>query len=157
MDIQVKEFESTDFDHAICLIEQLYQELGEDLENAQTLSVKLLEQLMQSSAGVLLVVKTFVTNEVVTLATLTESKAIYGGGRYGVLDEIFIAPKFRARHEGLNLKPEIREIAIKKGWGRIDVAAPTDAWYRTIRFYRNQQFRLTVPKFKYVVDLAGAA
>jgi len=157
MHIQVKEFENADFDEALCLVEQLYIELGEDVEHAKNLSVKFLEQLTQTGSGMVLLVKTFVTSEIVILATLTESTAIYGGGKYGVLDEIYTVSRFRSRHGDLDLRSEIRELAIKKGWGRIDVAAPTDAWYRTVRFCRNQQFRLTVPKFKYVVDLAGAA
>ncbi|MEP1093625.1 MAG: hypothetical protein ABJG78_00870 [Cyclobacteriaceae bacterium] len=157
MHIQVKEYENTDMDQVHHLIQQLYVELGENREEAIGLSVKFVQQLTQTSSGIVLVMKTFVTNEIVTVATLTESKAIFGGGKYGVLDEIFTRPKFRSRHGNVDLKPEIREIAVKKGWGRIDVAAPTDAWYRTVRFYRNQQFRLTVPKFKYVIDLAGAA
>ena len=157
MHIQVKEFESKDLDQVLHLIQQLYVELGENREKAKCLSARLAQQLTTTYPGILLVMKTFVTNECVTLATLTESRAIFGGGRYGVLDEIYTQRKYRSQHGNVDLKPEIREIAIKKGWGRIDVAAPTDAWYRTVRFYRNQRFRLTVPKFKYVIDLAGAA
>ncbi len=157
MNVHVKEIENIDFDHALRLVGALYLELGEDVDQVSSLAKKFLNNLVCNELSTTLVVKNFITNEIVTLATLTESKAIFSSGKYGVLDEIYTLPKCRSMNGELNFKDEIKEFAIGKGWGRIDVASPTDAWYRTVRFYRNQAFRLTVPKFKYIVDLAGAA
>lgn len=157
MNVQVKEIEHFELDQARKLVESLYLELGEDAVQIHRLARKFLDNLICNELAETLVVKNFITNEIVTLATLTESKAICSNGKYGVLDEIYTVPKCRTMNGELNFKDEIKEFAAGKGWGRIDVASPTDAWYRTVRFYRNQEFRLTVPKFKYIVDFAGAA
>ncbi len=157
MNVQVKEIEDIELPQALQLVESLYLELGESEDQANSLANRFLEKLVRSESSSILVVKEFITGKVVTLATLTESKAIFSCGKYGVLDEIYTVPKCRTMNGELNFKDEIKEFATGRGWGRIDVASPTDAWYRTVRFYRNQEYRLTVPKFKYIVDLAGAA
>ena len=157
MNVQVKEIERTEFDQSLQLVEALYYELGEESDQIPGMAKRFLNNLVSNELSTTLVVKNLLTNEIVTLATLTESRAIFSNGKYGVLDEIYTEPKCRTMNGELNFKDEIKEFAVGKGWGRIDVASPTDAWYRTVRFYRNQEFRLTVPKFKYIVDLAGAA
>ncbi len=157
MDIYVKEFESTEYDQALRLVDALYLNLGEDAKQVRSLSERFLKNLVENQSSTALVVKKYLTNEVITLATLTESKAIYSVGKYGVLDEIFTLPKYKALNGELAFKDEIKELVAEKGWCRVDIASPIDAWYRTVRFYRNQDLRLTVPKFKHIVDLAGAA
>lgn len=157
MQIQIEELKRNDVDQVTQLIESMYLELGEDACRVNRFAEKFVNQLYKNQNGVVLVVRTFITNELVKLVTLTPSKAIYGCGRYGVLDELYSEAKFRSQLNDVDLKDEIKEIALRKDWGRIDVAAPTDAWYRTVRFYRNQQLRLTTPKFRYVLELAGAA
>ncbi|MEQ9405157.1 MAG: hypothetical protein RIM99_16320 [Cyclobacteriaceae bacterium] len=150
MNIEVKEMEDYDFLSVENLIEELYAELGEPTANIGRLRDGFMSQLVENNSCMVLLFKNFVSGELMTLATLTESNAV-SGRKYGVLDEVFTRNKFRYGKRESELKNVIKGIALRKNWSRIDFAAPTDAWYRTIRFRNNQKLRLTAPKFKHVI------
>jgi len=86
----------------------------------------------------------------VGVITLSECFAIYAGGRYGVIDELYVVPEYRGRKVGQKLLETVREYARKKGWMRIDVTAPAgERWARTVRFYEREGFVFTGPKLKF--------
>lgn len=150
MNIEVKEMESTDFTQVENLTEELYAELGEPTADIRRLTDDFMTRLVENQSSMVLLIRSFVTAEVITLATLTTSNAI-SKGKYGVMDEIYTRVKFRSCDRKADLQEGVRILALQKGWDRIDVAAPTDAWHRTVRFHPNQQLKLTAPKFKHVV------
>jgi len=87
--------------------------------------------------------------EPVGVLTLTETFAIYAGGRYGVIDELYVAPEHRWRGIGRRLLEAAFEHGRARGWRRIDVTAPPGpAWERTVRFYELQGFVFTGPKLR---------
>jgi len=86
--------------------------------------------------------------------TLTEHVAIYAGGRYGVIDELFVVPERRSAGVGERLLAAARAHGAGKGWRRLDVTAPPGpAWQRTVRFYEAHGFVFTGPKLR--LDLPG--
>ncbi len=86
---------------------------------------------------------------IIGILTLTESQAIYAGGYYGVIDEMYVDPEFRSKDVGKKLVQQAKDPATEKGWKRIDVTAPTDGNVRTIRFYEKNGFVFTGPKLKF--------
>src|SRR5262245_46299575 len=87
------------------------------------------------------------------LLTLFESFAIYAGGAYGVINEMYVAPDRRSAGVGAALIEAAAAYGRGRGWKRIDVTAPeSPRWQRTRRFYETQGFRFTGPKLKRYLD-----
>jgi GNAT superfamily N-acetyltransferase len=81
--------------------------------------------------------------------TLTEHVAIYAGGRYGVIDELWVAREKRSQRVGERLVAAARTHGIGRGWRRIDVAAPPgQIGERPVRFYERLGFVFTGPKLR---------
>lgn len=90
----------------------------------------------------------------VGVLTLTEHFAIYAGGTYGVIDELYVAPEHRSSGVGARLLEAAAAHGAARGWRRIDVTAPPGtAWKRTVRFYESRGFVFTGPKLR--LDLPG--
>jgi GNAT superfamily N-acetyltransferase len=88
----------------------------------------------------------------VGVLTLTEHLAIYAGGRYGVIDELYVAPEHRSGGVGARLIAAARTHGIRHGWRRLDVTAPPGpAWERSVRFYEKLDFVFTGPKLRLVL------
>jgi len=83
------------------------------------------------------------------VATLSESWAAYAGGRYGILNEMYVVPEHRSRQVGARLIAAVRAHGRKRGWRRLDVTAPeSPRWDRSRRFYESLGFVFTGPKLK---------
>jgi GNAT superfamily N-acetyltransferase len=90
----------------------------------------------------------------VGVLTLTEHVAIYAGGRYGVIDELYVAPEHRSAGVGARLIEAAKTHGAARGWRRLDVTAPPGAaWERSVRFYERLGFVFTGPKLR--LDLPG--
>ena len=88
-------------------------------------------------------------DEPVGVATLFEAFAIYAGGSYGVIDEMYVDPAWRGSGVGSRLLEAVREHGRDRGWVRIDVTAPPEKrWERTVRFYEREGFVFTGPKMR---------
>jgi len=84
------------------------------------------------------------------LLTLFESFAIYAGGAYGVINEMYVAPRHRSSGVGAALIEAAAACGRGRGWTRIDVTAPeSPRWTRTRRFYEARGFRFAGPKLKH--------
>jgi GNAT superfamily N-acetyltransferase/quercetin dioxygenase-like cupin family protein len=87
------------------------------------------------------------------LLTLFESFAIYLGGAYGVINEMYVAPGHRSTGVGAALIGAAAAWGRERGWSRLDVTAPeSPRWLRTRRFYESRGFRFTGPKLKLYLD-----
>lgn len=83
------------------------------------------------------------------MCCLAESFAVFAHGRYGVLNELWVAEAVRSRGIGAALITHCRSFGREQGWARIDVSAPPDRrWDRTFAFYQRTGFRLTGRKLK---------
>lgn len=131
------------------LLKELYLELGEEEESIPFLNKKLIEDILSSKQTDIYIIYNH-NNEAIGITTLTETQAIYAGGKYGVIDEMFVKPGYRSKNIGTQLIQNIKAIAVTKGWRRIDVTAPTEErWKRTVDFYEKNGFVFTGPKLKF--------
>ncbi len=60
----------------------------------------------------------------VGVLTLSTSFAIYAGGEYGVIDEMYVRPECRSQGVGRKLVEAAMGIARQRGWFRLDVTGP---------------------------------
>ena len=131
----------------IQLLKALYQELGEESSSVSFLSEDLIATLTSKSQTSVYLMRS--GPEVIGIITITESQAIYAGGKYGVIDEMYVIPSHRGREAGKQMIDFVSKKAIEHGWKRVDVTAPTEArWERTRRFYEENGFVFTGPKYK---------
>jgi GNAT superfamily N-acetyltransferase len=84
--------------------------------------------------------------------TLSTSFALYAGGEYGIIDEMYVSPEWRGQGIGKALVAEAVAIARDKRWSRLDVTGPVeDGEGRTAGFYRKAGFEFTGPKLRLLV------
>ena len=84
--------------------------------------------------------------------TLSESFALYAGGEYGVIDEMYVRPQFRGQGVGRALVDEAAAIARDRGWFRLHVTGPeNECDERAVRFYERLGFEFTGRKLRRLV------
>ena len=89
----------------------------------------------------------------VGILTLSPGFAIYAGGEYGVIDEMYVRPAWRGQGVGRVLVEQALGIARQRGWRRVDVTTPTDDHQNTAgRFYRGCGFEPTGEKLRLLLD-----
>ena len=134
------------------LLKDLYVELGDEGESVNFLSPEFVQQMLDSKNTEVYLAFNH-NRETVGILSLTESQAFYAGGKYGVIDEMYIVPGFRSNNIGSQIISDIKHIAKQKGWKRLDVTAPTEErWVRTVDFYKRNGFEFTGPKLKFKID-----
>ena len=140
-----------DLDSAIQLLKELYIELGEEEDSVKYLDPELLQKLTETGMTEIYLARTD-SLKTIGIMTITECQAIYAGGKYGLIDEMYIKPDFRSHSIGKQLVEKAKEIGEEKRWNRIDVTAPTEErWKRTVAFYEKSGFVFTGPKMKLIV------
>lgn len=86
----------------------------------------------------------------VGLITMSEAQALYAGGRFGVVHELYVLPSNRSQQQGRALIQKALEFAREKGWSRLEVGAPAyPQWARTKAFYLREGFEEVGPRLKY--------
>ena len=86
------------------------------------------------------------------LVTLNECAAIYAGGRFGEIPELFVVPEYRSGGVAAALVKSAVDFAEAQGWPRIEVGAPDQPrWQRTMSFYLKQGFVEVGPRLKYLL------
>ena len=151
MKVRIDKATNEEFEIVIQLLKELYIELGEEIESIKFLDLNVLKTLTDSGITDIYLAK--ITNlEIVGIMTITECQSIYAGGKYGLIDEMYIKPEFRSKNIGTALIEKIKEVGKEKKWKRIDVTAPTeDRWIRTVAFYEKSGFIYTGPKMKLII------
>jgi GNAT superfamily N-acetyltransferase len=85
--------------------------------------------------------------------TAGESGAVYAGGKFGVIHEMFIAPQIRSNGFGNQLIMKVKELAVDLLWKRLEVGAPLyPAWKRTKQFYLREGFVEVGPRLKWLTE-----
>lgn len=81
------------------------------------------------------------TNEAIGVITIAQATAIYNGGDFGVITELYVNRNLRSVGIGKSLIKNALEFARAKGWKKIEVGAPNKTeWPRTIEFYKKNGF-----------------
>ncbi|MEQ1744402.1 MAG: GNAT family N-acetyltransferase [Saprospiraceae bacterium] len=89
------------------------------------------------------------TDEVAGVITVVESLSLSAGGRYGVINELFVLPEYRSEGVGKMLLDFAKEIGEQRGWTRIEVTTPGDEFDKTLRFYEREGFWKIGPRYKF--------
>ena len=88
-------------------------------------------------------------NEIVGFITLIEANAIYAGGKYGVINELYVRPKFRSEGIGKQLLSYAAQVRKDSGWSRLELSTPEESkWRKTINFYLREGFVPTGKRMK---------
>ncbi|HTN20659.1 MAG TPA: GNAT family N-acetyltransferase [Pelobium sp.] len=83
------------------------------------------------------------------LIIISHSFAIYNGGDFGVITELYVAKEKRSQGIGRLLLEKAREFAKQNNWKKLEVGAPNKSeWPRTIDFYKENGFEEKGPKLR---------
>lgn len=83
-------------------------------------------------------------NAAAGVLTLTEARALYAGGAFGVIPEFYVAPGYRSKGIGAALLAAAREHGKARGWTRLEVTTPPlPEFDRALRFYQANGFEVT--------------
>jgi GNAT superfamily N-acetyltransferase len=131
-------------------VERLLRELGEEgAESGELDRAALARAWREEGSRALALLALTAEGELAGVLTLFEAFAIYAGGRYGIINEMYVVPAHRGVSLGAGLIAAAVWVGRERGWRRIDVTAPeSERWSRTRRFYEQQGFVFAGPKLK---------
>jgi len=102
-------------------------------------------------AGVIAMIA-YVDNQPVGAMTLNECAAIYAGGKFGEISELYVDPDRRSQGIAKQLLDSAQSEAVARGWKRIEVGAPGQPeWQRTLNFYVRNGFDEVGPRLRRLV------
>jgi GNAT superfamily N-acetyltransferase len=80
---------------------------------------------------------------------LNECAAIYAGGAFGEISELYVLPQFRSMRVGEFLLAAADKFAVTKGWPFLEVGTPgLPRWQRTVDFYLENGFSEIGPRLE---------
>jgi GNAT superfamily N-acetyltransferase len=80
---------------------------------------------------------------------MTEGMAIYAGGAFGQITELYVRPECRSGGLAAALVREAARFGKERGWKRLDVGAPGQPrWTRTLAFYLSAGFVEVGPRLR---------
>jgi len=143
----IRPYESRDADAVVEMLQALYTELGEEEESVEWLSASQVQGAVDAGTWIALAEAGGV---LVGLVTVTMTRAIYAGGAYAVIDEMYVVSEHRSAGAGKRLIEAAVAFARQSGCKRIDVTGPTEVekWQRTMAFYEQNGFTFTGNKLK---------
>ena len=90
-----------------------------------------------------------IDGEIVALLTLNECTAIYAGGLFGEISELYVEPEHRSVGIGPRLLEAANDFAARRGWPVLEVGAPgMPKWQRTLDFYETNGFVVIGPRLE---------
>jgi GNAT superfamily N-acetyltransferase len=88
-------------------------------------------------------------SEPLGMIVLNECAAIYAGGHFGEITELYVDPKHRSRGVASQLVGAAQGYANERGWKRLEVGAPHQPrWHRTLDFYLREGFEEVGPRLR---------
>lgn len=83
------------------------------------------------------------------LITISEAFAIYNGGDFGVITELYVDRNSRSEGIGKLLLQSAFDFSDAMNWEKVEVGAPNaEEWPRTIEFYKRNGFKQKGPKLR---------
>ncbi|EPJ46220.1 MAG: hypothetical protein OFPI_34640 [Osedax symbiont Rs2] len=87
------------------------------------------------------------------IITLHECAAIYAGGVFGEISELYVKPEHRSSKIGTLLLRCAVDKGREMGWKRLEVGAPpANISPKTIKFYERMGYKCTGPRLRYLLD-----
>jgi GNAT superfamily N-acetyltransferase len=135
------------------LAHDLLVELYPDSEFERSFFIDAAEKLLGESEGVWAFLATADGARDVGLVTLNECAAIYAGGCFGEIPELYVVPDYRSKSVGALLIETAVSFGRKRGWPNIEVGAPSrPTWQRTVDFYLRHGFEEVGPRLDLELD-----
>ncbi len=104
-----------------------------------------------SGTGVVAVIA-FAGEAPIGVMTLNECAAIYAGGKFGEISELYVRPEMRSIGVAQRLLDYAQQEALARGWKRIEVGAPGQPdWHRTLNFYLRNGFDEVGPRLRRLI------
>ena len=74
----------------------------------------------------------------VAVSTITETYALYAGGKIGLIQEFYVVPEFRSSGIGAKLIEQVRNYGQNRGWSCLELCTPPlPEFERTLSFYQD--------------------
>ncbi len=103
------------------LLNELFPELGYQRDAC----IATAKTLLAGEAGVWAFIATRSDERDIGVLTLNECSAIYAGGQFGEISELYVAPDYRSIGVGARLIGAAAEFGRKRGWSNLEVGAPS--------------------------------
>lgn len=136
------------------MVHKLLSELrGKDREPPQLSGlIRTAEQFVGGDLGVWAFLAENDLGQASGVITLNECAAIYAGGRFGVISELYIEPAVRSGGAGRQLLDAAAQFGLSRHWTSLEVGAPhLPRWARTVAFYQDNEFVQIGPRLKRVL------
>jgi GNAT superfamily N-acetyltransferase len=105
--------------------------------------------LLNAERGIWALLAEDANGEALGVLTLHECAAIYAGGRFGEISELYVAPAARSERVGPALIDEAVRFGRTRRWRRLEVGAPKlPKWSRSRAFYLRYGFLETGPRLR---------
>ena len=132
------------------LVIKLLKEIGHEvLKNQSEEEIVNITRDMIEQGKVIAFVAHNEDNLPVGVLTMHDCAAIYAGGLFGELSELYVEREYRSGTVGHGLLNTAAKYGRDNGWSRLEVGLPdASQWNRTYDFYKNCGFVETGPKLK---------
>ena len=122
------------------LVVELTNEISK-LTNAQHFDIDLNSTIKRCSAlirdGHYAVIIAEYQNNPIAMVTMTETYALYVGGKIGVIQEFYVSPKYRDFGVGSMMIEEVQRYGRQQNWSCIELCTPPlPVFENTVRFYQ---------------------
>ena len=88
-------------------------------------------------------------DEIIGMININECAAIYAGGKFGEITELYIKPEFRSKQIGEKLIAQATDFAKERAWDVLEVGAPdVPRCQRTVNFYLKNGFSEIGPRLE---------
>lgn len=145
--IQIRRATSDDAQAVANLADQLFVELGGGKVSSSD-RADLAASVLSVQSSVFCFLAHY-QDEPVGLILVHEGVAMFAGGAFGQITELYVKPEHRSKGVAARLVYEATAAGKARGWHRIDVGAPPQPdWHRTVTFYQANEFVEVGPRLK---------
>ena len=124
-EIIVRQAGPSDCEHVGQMVYQLLSEIDPRPDYQRDEFIAAAKALLADGEGVWSFLATAPNDRDVGVVTLNECAAIYSGGRFGEISEMYVVPDFRSKGVGALLVEAAVGFGRQRGWPNIEVGAPS--------------------------------
>lgn len=129
------------------LVFELLSELFPEIGYRRDACIEAAETLLKDGNNVWSFLASTHDGRDVGVVTLNECAAIYAGGRFGEISELYVALEYRSKGVGARLIAAAAAFGRDRGWPGLEVGAPSvPAGQRTVDFYLRHGFEEVGPR-----------